>query len=206
MTNILANIPLAPITSFSMKIGRIEAGWMDICISLNEKKFDYTVSYVCNPLEDLLYKFLWVIGYKPVPIVEDRYIDGYLKNGYAIIEHDLEGDNVVYLLHYRNKSLKIYIWHYIYVDLLLDLCYYDFNEKEYYRHTFEELPKDLNENLLWAMEGEPAYFGNLLKQIFDDLKNKYPFADVNKTKDWGKSFSKVNYRILLGYLYEQGLR
>ena len=193
--NPLSVLPLKPFDDFSIKLGKIQHGWMEITLETTEKSFEYVASYISDPLNDLLEATVHLLTNQPPP-------PGYnqrLRKDNAFFVHDTEEIFIVWLLHYSNGIFTISIWDNIIVDVIDQLCYYELDREMYNKYADDELP-DLTNDLIFAFTGSPIVFAQKLKDVFDYLDATYTKA--KKRKEWGIRYSKENYNMLTQWLAE----
>jgi hypothetical protein len=190
--DILSKLKYKSFNDLNIQVDDIEAGWMDLTISTLYKNFKYSASYLTNPLNDLLSATVLLLTDKPFHIRGGLYI----KDN-AIVEHDLEGDRIVWLLNYTNTILTVLIWKNISTDLLEDLCLYNFESEIYIKSTLDDLP-DLTEDLIFALQDKPFQFAQTLKKTFENLDAKYPDEDYKG--EWGFSYSESDFKILIKWI------
>lgn len=192
--DILSNLTYNSCKDFKIQVDDIEAGWMDITISTNDKNFNYSASYLTDPLNDLLDATVLLLTNQPFHIR-----GGWFLKDKAIVVHDLEGDIIVWLLNYSNNILTVLIWENMSTDLLEDLCHYNLDSETYKKNEFEELP-DLTKGLIFALQDTALQFARILKETFKNLDAKYP--DEEYKGHWGFSYSETNFDILIKWLLD----
>jgi len=172
-----------------LRIGEIDAGWMDIMLSSNNKLIEYTASYTCDPINELLTKFAAMICGEEIPLSTGQY-----EIDFAVIEHDLEGSNRVWVLYQVGENLMINVWQDCYA--IEDWIHAKFSS-EYYLKNHEDIP-DLSDNLLMSIKGSHREFAQTLLEMVADLANR---GKRNFTSErWGYRFSSENYQVLKDYL------
>jgi len=192
--NSLLDLNFTTIRDFSITIGKIEAGWMEITLSNPNRTFTYEASYLTDPLNGLLDVMLAIME-NPLSYTQNNV----LSENTRILVHDLETDFVVWLFNYTNETLRVAIWLNIDFDLLDDFRYFEFNEQTYREHTFED-PPNLTENLLFALEGSHVSFLKTLKQVFENLDKTYVGKEFEGK--WGYSYNKKQFHKLMNFLYD----
>jgi|APLak6261672720_1056091.scaffolds.fasta_scaffold09005_3 hypothetical protein len=192
--DILSNLTYESCKDFVIQIDEIKAGWMDITISTKDKNFNYSASYLTDPLNDLLDATILLLTNQPFHIR-----GGWFLKDNAIVVHDLEGDIIVWLLNYSNNILTVLIWENINTDLLEDLCSYNFDIETYKKNEFEDVP-DLTKNLIFALKDTPHFFTQILKDTLKNLDAKYP--DEEYKGQWGFSYSDTNFKALTKWLLD----
>ncbi len=190
--DILSDLPLESSEDFSIAVNNIESGWMDLVIATSEKRFQYSASYLTDPLNDLLEATVLLLTKQSC---HSRF--GRLFKHSAMVVHDLEGNMIVWLLHYSDDIFTVVIWKDIDTGLIEDLCSYNLDKATYEKKTFEDLP-DLTNNLLFALKGSPESFAKTLTATFDNLGAKFP--DEEDRDHWGFSYSKTKFQALKKWL------
>lgn len=174
-----------------LNVGEIDAGWMDIRLLSDNKLIEYTASYTCDPINELLTKFAAMICGKEIPTSTGQY-----ERDFAVIEHDLEGSNRVWVLCQMGENLMINVWQDCYT--VEDWIHAKFSS-EYYLKNHEAIP-DLTSNLLISVKGSHREFAQTLLEVAADLEDR---GKRNfKSKEWGYNFSKGDELTLKQYLNE----
>ena len=179
--NVLEKIECQPY-GLTIEIDKIQNGWMYIILKTNFSIKKYAASYLCNPIIDLIEKYLLLYENKTC---ENNPLRANKK--YAVIEHDLEGNNIVWLLHKKEDDLYIYIWEdFLEIDNWL---WAEFNDQSFI-NNFENVPQ-LTENLLFSMKGKMIDFAKTLLPTLDWLKKKR--IELDLVDEWGYDFSESDY-------------
>lgn len=166
-----------------IEIDEIEYGWMNITLISHYAFKKYAASYLCDPINDLLEKFSSLCEGKSYKVNPFHSIINF-----AVIEHDLEGQNIIWLLRIDEENLYVYIWENIYeID---DWLFSGFSEK-YYIENQEEVP-NLAKNLIFSLKGKMPDFAKTLIQTLDWLKIKG--TELKLTNQWGYKFSESEYQ------------
>lgn len=194
--NILPHLHFQPLEELSIRVKRIYAGWMDITLSNKEKSFEYSASYLTDPLEEILYCTILLLNKKPVHVRGNWY----LKDS-AVIYHDLEGRVVVWLLHHSNDVFSLMIWDNIDPDALESLANGNFDMISYNRERVynEDLP-DLSTDLLFAFCGSPIHFAKTLKETLENVTKTFIVGEDES--DWGIRYSIEDFNALNNWITE----
>lgn len=190
--SVLSEITDVPINQFRIEIGEIDS-WMEVTLRSDNKSFEYLVSYICDPLNDLLEAVVCLLHGK-------KYyrVPNYLINN-AIIDHDLEGKRIVWLFSLTEDKMRVLIWDNFDFDIVEDLYFYKFDKEAYEYNMMEDLP-DVTKDLIFAFEGSPKYFAQELIAMFDKIDER--FKGTDEEGEWGISYSKSNYQKLSSWLEE----
>jgi len=166
-----------------IEIDEISNGWIELTLVSNYAFKKYAASYLCDPINDLLVKYTLLNERIPHEINPFRKIIDF-----AVIEHYLEGANIIWLLRRKEEDLYIYIWENVYE--LDDWLFAEFSE-QYYIDNFEEIP-NLAKNLIFSLKGKMIDFAKTLIPTLDWLKEKG--TELELTQDWGYKFSETDYQ------------
>jgi hypothetical protein len=177
----------------TLEIGEIDCGWMDITLVSNYAFKMYSASCLCNPIHDLLEKYVLLSENQPYPINPFTSI-----LNYAVVEHDLEGGNIVWLLRKKEDMLYVYIWENI--DEMEDWLSAEFSEQNYL-DQYEEVP-NLTKNLIYSLQGKMLDFAKTLCPVLDGLKQKG--AELDCSEHWGYQFSDADYQKIKVLLKNEG--
>ncbi|RVU91566.1 hypothetical protein EH230_12010 [Flavobacterium columnare] len=185
--DLLDNIIFNP-SKLVISIGEIDAGWMDITLTTNTKSIDYMVSYVCDPVNDLLINFSKLITGHPIEVNPFLKLD----NLFHVI-HDCEGQLITWVIIKENDKLKILIWENQYD--VLDWIRLGFSAKEIY--FYEEIP-NINDCLIFAIDSSISDFAQTLVNCIQQLKNKEEFLIYKES--WGYEFDEDAFKKIESYL------
>jgi len=169
-----------------IEIGEIDYGWMDITLVSHYAYKKYCASYLCDPINDLVQKFALLIDNKPFQInpFESRM-------NIAIVEHDCEEGNIVWLLRKSNDDLYIYIWENEYE--LDEWLLADFSTG-YFLDNDELLP-NITKNLIFSLRGTMKDFAGTVIKTVEYLKNQA--RQLDPKDDWGYKISDSDYHEVL---------
>ncbi|HEY9178337.1 MAG TPA: hypothetical protein VIN07_11625 [Flavipsychrobacter sp.] len=188
----IPGIIFTPISEFSIDIGHIRNGWMDVVISNRDKRYEYTISYGCNPLNDILR--MMVKGIAGKPFYEQN---GMLIGNQCIVLHDTERDDITWAFYFDNGRMHITIWKDINTDLIEDIYYQQFDPTTFEYYEFMQ-DVDISKHLLFALEGPMIDFARHFKTVLENLSARKRVVDG--FKDWGYKYSEKNYRLLKEYV------
>lgn len=189
----LPNVTFTPIKDFSIAIGYIRNGWMEVTIADGRRDYNYVVSYVCEPLDDLLR--MMVKGITNKPYYESN---GYLIGNQCCVVHDTEGDLITWAFFFDGEHMHITIWHDTEnIDLIDDVYMQRFDVSSWeYEEFLQEV--DVNKYLLFAIEGPMIDFATHFHDVLAELSSRK--RKKRHFKDWGYKYSAENFEILSGYV------
>ena len=194
--DLLLNIPTTKISScndFDIVVKEIEYGWMALSLGIVNQKYLYEVSYICDPLNDLLESTVLLLTGQPMK--------NYIYRHWVNLTHcqfDLESEgNLHWVLRKLDNKWYIYLWHNnVYEKELFNLYYSDFDSdkyKKYLAYDFEGFP-NLEEGLVFAIEIDPIIWAQILVATFEQLHLKYNSTEYEGM--WGVDYNKDNLQIL----------
>lgn len=180
--NLLEKIQCQPY-DLKIEIDEIEYAWMNITLVSHFAIKKYSASYLCDPINDLLEKYTLLAENKPYEINPFHSI-----LNYAVIEHNLEGMNIIWLLRKKEDDLYIYIWEDVYE--MEDWLFVEFSQ-QYFIDNLEEIP-NLAKNLIFSIKGKMIDFAKTLMPTLELLKKNGVELDLTKT--WGYKFNESDYK------------
>ncbi|MFK7048850.1 hypothetical protein V3Q77_03015 [Flavobacterium davisii] len=189
--NLLNNIIFSN-SNIDINIGTIEFGWMDISLSTKDKKVQYCVSYISDPINDIIIKFAKCITNQPIDITPFKSA----TNLFHVI-HDCEGQFFSWLfLKYENK-LKILVWEneYQFDDWILG----DFDTNKLLLFPEHDEIPNVNENLIFAINTTVSDFAFSLINSINQMKKQLEY--ITNQDSWGYNYDKKAYQIILNHLY-----
>ena len=200
--NLLSTLPYISFDDFFIRVKRIRYGWMELYIGFDDNNFNYSASYLSDPLADLLEVTVYSIIEKQSSI-SDRHYDRFCSiNNYYFVVHDLEGDNVFWLFKYADEELTIIIWNETFdEDVFFELAQENFNSESMVV-KMQDPVIDINKGVLFAMKGAPIGFIKALNNTLGSLKeldrpNEHADDYYN---DWGFIYSSELYEKLNDWL------
>lgn len=153
--------------------GRIYAGWMDFTIKTPSKCVFYKVSYICNPVRDIVQAAVLLIRNKPLMV---SFTD---TSNCCVIEHHCETEGIYYWIILREfNTVRVMCYHNCseFVETMVDM---NFSSSKTY-DIYNDLP-DIHQNLMFAVKGTTHDFVFFVKDLLWSLASKPGLA---KKKLW----------------------
>jgi hypothetical protein len=166
-----------------IEVGEIYYGWMEITLVSHYAFKKYDVSYLGDPINDLLEKFALLVEDQPYEINPFEF-----KLNLAVVEHPCEPENMVWLLRKKEDDLYIYIWENEYN--MEEWLFADF-ESQYFIDDYEEVPA-ITKNLVFSLKGKMKDFAATLIKTIEQLKARASQNDLRE--EWGYKFSEATYQ------------
>lgn len=178
---------------FDVIVEDIDAGWMDLRFGLTNNKLFFEISYLYDPLNDLLETTVLLLAGKPMN--HNIYKDIF---NFSFCNFELESQgNLHWIIRKIDDTFYIYLWHNnMYQDEIIDLQKANCDSEQLKTDlffSFEDFP-DLNKNLLFAIECNTKVWCEILIKTFTNLPKKYDLAIFQDC--WGYTFDKDNFEIL----------
>jgi hypothetical protein len=205
--DLLSILSYGSLDGFFINVERVKYGWMDLCVGTNQKHINYTVGYVCNPLVDLLDAGIAIIKHEQADQLGDDYKYNYGCIGnYHYVDHDLEGNDVVWLFKVIGENLTLIIWNStLNFDDFITLLEADFDSEDVRIKMLSKTP-NITEDLALALRGSTITFIEAVKNALKNL----PIADKDNEEgnfnNWGFDHSIDKLNLLTEWLIEQGIK
>ena len=178
--NLLAGVNFSninPKEDFTIRITRINAGWMSFDIGTPENRKSYTASYMTEALKDLVEAAIHLLKFDKDKTINNRRENfGLAGRGADIINHELEPGFITWHFQLENGNLKLLIWKEISGDLLECIAEYGY-DNECYDDDYDfkpELMPDLAEQLWFALQMPIQVFAEILLDTLNDVERNYP--------------------------------
>lgn len=197
--DVLLNIPSTKVTSaadFELVVTAIQSGWMTLQLGTTTQKNEFRISYLCDPLNDLLESSVALLSGQPVTTSD-------YKNWVNCVEcrFELESEGILtWVLRKIENKLYIYLWHNtIDYDDVINLYHSDFDSTKYKEnlgYDFTAFPK-VNEGVVFAIACEPKVWAQILVTTLEQLQKKFNPKDYQE--EWGVTFNQENFKTLQHY-------
>jgi hypothetical protein len=154
---------------------------MQFFLNANEDHFIYSASYIGDPLNDLLHATALAL-------------DKSKHDSYCCVFHDLEGQDITWLLKLLGDELSVIIWdgNVSDRDTLLTLSDNNFNSEAFGVLVLDKLP-DFHQDLKFALKCKPEIFVRALINAVEGLYRLKKYDD----RDWGFRYSQEDYDKLI---------
>jgi hypothetical protein len=190
--DLLLNIPTTKVTGsndFDIVVENIQNGWMQLQMGISLQKHHFRVSYLCEPLNDLLESTVQLLV-QPI------------ESNCTHCKFELESQGILqWLLRKVDTKLYVYLWHNnMYEDDLMNLYHSDFDSEkhqEFMGLDFEGFPK-FEEGLIFAIVCNLKEWAQIVITAFEQLNKKYD-PQTNEG-EWGVVYNKDNFEKLINFI------
>ena len=193
--DILSNLPYTFFGDFYIRVNKIKYGWMELCVGIGDKCFNYQASYTGDPLNYLLAAAVSVVKNQKST---SNYNGVAYEGEYFYITHDLEPSLVTWLFKPGKEKLTLIIWEDmpLYFEEMIDGGF-DCSSPEI--QMLDNVP-DITADICFAIKDSPVAFVKALLCAVEGLTRLERQEDEAGDNEWGHSYSLDNVELLKSWL------